>query len=192
MSVALYEYDTAMELLTGIGLAVPAGLNAYIPILAVALAQRFGLLELADPWGLLGEWWVIAIAAILFVIEVVADKVPAVDSVNDVVQTVVRPAAGGLLFAATSSAALDVHPGLLVVAGVILAGGVHAAKAASRPVVNASTAGFGGPAVSVIEDIVAAATSLAAVMVPVLVAVGLAAVVALILWLRIKRRGATA
>jgi hypothetical protein len=176
-----------MDLLTGIGLAAPAGLNAYIPILAVAVAQRVGVLSLAEPWNLLGEWWVIALAGVLFLVEVVADKIPAVDSANDAVQTVVRPAAGGLLFAATSSAALDVHPAVLVVCGVVLAGGVHAAKATARPAVNASTAGAGAPLLSTLEDILAAAMSLAAVLVPVLVAVGLIALVAFLVWMRRRR-----
>ncbi|GAB4277641.1 MAG: DUF4126 domain-containing protein [Coriobacteriia bacterium] len=176
-----------MEFLTGIGLAAPAGLNAYIPILAVGLAQRFGLLELAEPWDLLGEWWVIALAGVLFLVEVVADKVPAADSVNDIVQTVVRPAAGGIVFVAASSEAVDVHPALLVAAGVILAGAVHAAKATARPAVNATTAGFGAPAVSTAEDIIAAATSLAAVILPIAVAAGLVAIAGFLVWLRVRR-----
>ena len=84
-----------MDILSGLTLAAPAGLNAYIPLLAVALAQRFGWLELGTPWELLGEWWSIALIAVLLVVEIVADKVPAVDHVNDVVQTSCgrRPAA---------------------------------------------------------------------------------------------------
>ena len=177
-----------MEILTGIGLAVPAGLNAYLPIIAVGLAQRFGVLELAAPYDLLGQWFVLGLASLLFAIEFVADKVPAVDTVNDVVQTVVRPAAGGILFAATSSAAVDVHPTLLIVAGVVLAGGVHAAKATARPLANAGTAGLGGPAMSLGEDVVAALGSIVAIVAPALVLVVVLAVVALIWRLRTLRR----
>lgn len=178
-----------MDLLTGLGLAIPAGLNAYIPLLAVAVAQRAGVLRLRAPYDLLGEWWVIALIAVLLVIELVADKVPAVDHINDIIQTVVRPAAGGLLMVAMSPASLDVHPAVLVGAGVLVAGTVHAAKATTRPAVNTTTAGFGAPFVSALEDFIAAITTAVALVAPYLVAL-VAAVIGVLfwrLWLR-KRR----
>jgi len=119
-----------MEAITGIALAAPAGLNAYIPLLAVALAQRFGFLELRPPFQLLGEWWMIAIIAALLAVEIVADKVPAVDHANDAVQTFLRPAAGGILAVAASGNA-EVQPWLFVLVGVLLAGSVHAVKVAA-------------------------------------------------------------
>jgi uncharacterized membrane protein len=165
-----------MELLTALGLSIPAGLNAYIPLLAVALAQRFGWLALRPPFDLLGEWWMIAVIAVLLAVEMVADKVPAVDHVNDVIQTFVRPAAGGIVAVAASGAS-ETSPWLLVLAGVILAGGVHAAKASTRPVVNAATAGTGAPVVSALEDAGAVALSAVAIAAPALVLVGIAALV---------------
>jgi hypothetical protein len=160
-----------MELLTALGLSIPAGLNAYIPLLAVALAQRFEWLQLKAPFDVMGEWWMIAVIGVLLVIEIVADKVPAVDHVNDVIQTFVRPAAGGIVAVAAAGNAIDVSPWLLVLAGVLLAGGVHAAKATTRPVVNVATAGVGAPVVSVIEDIGALVMSIVAIVAPILVAV---------------------
>ncbi len=162
-----------MELLTALGLSVPAGLNAYIPLLAVALAQRFDWLELREPFSILGEWWLIAIIAVLLIVELIADKVPAVDHVNDIIQTVVRPAAGGIVAVAAAGNAVDVSPWLLVLAGVLLAGGVHATKATARPAVNATTAGAGAPVVSTIEDVAATALSIVAIVAPYLVAAGL-------------------
>ena len=163
-----------MEILTALGLSIPAGLNAYIPLLAVALAQRFELLSLSEPFDILGEWWLIAVIAVLLVVEIVADKVPAVDHVNDVIQSFVRPAAGGIVAVAAAGNAENVSPWLLVVAGVVLAGGVHAAKASTRPVVNATTAGFGAPVVSAAEDAGAVVLSVVAIAAPV---IGLALVV---------------
>lgn len=173
-----------MELLTGLGLAIPAGLNAYIPLLSVAVAQQFGWIRLEGDFALIGEWWSIALIAVLLAVEVVADKVPAVDSVNDAIQTFVRPAAGGLLVAAAGAGNDYVHPVVWVVAGVLLAGGVHAAKATSRPVVNATTAGVGAPLVSTIEDVSALAMSIAAIALPVLAILVLLAAVALLVWRR--------
>jgi len=182
-----------VDVLSGLTLAAPAGVNAYIPLLAVALAERFGWVHLGRPYDALGLWWVIAIIAVLLVVEVVADKVPAVDHVNDVVQTVVRPAAGGLL-AVSASGQGTVSPVVLVVAGVLIAGGVHAVKASVRPVVNVSTAGAGAPVVSTIEDIGAVVVTVLALLVPVIAALVIIGVVvlALVFVKRWRRRRADA
>ena len=85
-----------MELLTGFGLATAAGLNAYIPLLALGLLSRFtDLVTLPHGWTWLENGWVMAIVAVLLVVEIVADKIPALDSINDAIQTFVRPTAGG-------------------------------------------------------------------------------------------------
>ena len=155
-----------MDILTSLGLSIPAGLNAYIPLLAVALAQRFDWLALRSPFDALGEWWMISVIAVLLVVEIIADKIPAVDHVNDIVQTFIRPAAGAIVAVAASGSASQVSPWLLVLAGVLLAGGVHVAKAVARPVVNASTAGIGAPVVSTAEDAGAVALSVTAIAAP--------------------------
>jgi uncharacterized membrane protein len=156
-----------VDILTGITLAAPAGVNAYIPLLAVALAERFGWVQLREPFDLLGSWWFIALVAVLLLVELVADKVPAVDHVNDAIQTFVRPAAGGLV-AVSASGEGRVEPWLLLVSGVLIAGGVHAVKAAARPVINVATGGAGAPVVSTAEDIGAAGVSVMAFVLPLL------------------------
>lgn len=180
-----------MELLTGLGLAIPAGLNAYIPLLAIALAQRFEWLSLKEPFDAMGEWWMIAIIAVLLAIEIVADKVPAVDHVNDVIQTFIRPAAGGIVAVAAAGSATEVSPWLIVLAGVLLAGGVHAAKATTRPAVNVTTAGVGAPFVSAAEDVGAILLTVAAIVAPILVAFLAAGLVYTFwrLWRRKKETG---
>ena len=177
-----------MDVLSGLTLAAPAGVNAYIPLLAVALAERLGWLHLAEPYDLLGAWWVIAIIAVLLIVEVVADKVPGVDHVNDVIQTVVRPAAGGLL-AVSAAGHGSVSPVVLLVAGVLIAGGVHAVKATARPVVNVSTAGAGAPVASTLEDIGAVIVTVLALLVPVIAAAVIVTIVVLaIVMIRRRRR----
>lgn len=178
-----------MDILTGLGLAIPAGLNAYIPLFAVAVAEHFGWISLAEPYSLLGEWWVIALIALLLAIEFVADKVPAVDHVNDAIQTFVRPAAGGLLFVATASPAAEwAHPAVWVVAGVLVAGSVHAAKATTRPAVNASTGGAGAPVASLAEDATALFATVVAIAAPALVGVVVLGLV--VVFVRRRRRTA--
>lgn len=157
-----------MDALTGVALAAPAGLNAYIPLLTVGLAGRFGIITLGEPFNLLQEWWVIGVVAVLLIIELTADKIPAVDSVNDVIQTVVRPAVGGLLAVSAADAAVVPAP-VLFVAGVVTAGGMHAAKAGSRPIINAVTGGMAAPVASAFEDVVSVVLTVLAFLVPLLV-----------------------
>ena len=127
------------------GLAASAGLNAYIPLLIVALTAKFtNLITLAQPYDALTSWWTIGVLALLSAIEFFADKVPAVDLVNDAIQTFVRPTAGAILFAASAKAITDVNPVLSLIMGLLVAGTVHGVKSvAVRPVVAASTAGAG-------------------------------------------------
>ncbi|MDY0340597.1 MAG: DUF4126 domain-containing protein [Coriobacteriia bacterium] len=180
-----------MELLTGLGLSIPAGLNAYIPLFVIAIAQRFEWLELKEPFNALGEWWMIAIIAVFLLIEIVADKIPAVDSINDMIQGFIRPAAGGVVAVAAAGSAVDISPWLLVLAGVVLAGGVNVVKATTRPAVNLTTAGAGAPVVSAVEDVGAIALSVIALVAPVLVVFVSAGVVYSLwrFWRRMRRTG---
>ena len=95
-----------IAVLTGMGLSAAAGLNAYIPFLVVALIAKYtDLIVLPSAYGWIESWWAIGIGSALLLTEVVVDKVPAVDTVNDAVQTFIRPTMGGLLAAATAGAA---------------------------------------------------------------------------------------
>ncbi|MFG1915327.1 DUF4126 domain-containing protein [Micromonospora sp. NPDC048898] len=186
------------EVLTGTGLAASAGLNAYIPLLALGLLGRYtDLIDLPSGWTWLGNGWVIVILAVLLAVEMVADKVPVVDHVNDVVQTVVRPTAGGLAFGAGSSSEtvtvsdpgsfFSSHQWVPVATGVLLALGVHLLKSAARPVINASTAGFGAPVASTAEDATSVVVSLVAIILPVLVLAFLLGLVVFVYWF-LRRR----
>ncbi|GAB3185130.1 uncharacterized protein DUF4126 [Micromonospora palomenae] len=186
------------EVLTGTGLAASAGLNAYIPLIIMGLLARYtDLIELPSGWQWLGNGWVVLILAVLLAVEVVADKVPVVDHVNDLVQTVVRPTAGGLAFGAGASSEtvtvsdpgsfFSSHQWVPVVSGVVIALGVHLLKSAARPVVNATTAGFGAPVASTAEDATSVVMSLVAIVLPVLVLAFLLGLVAFLFWF-LRRR----
>lgn len=174
------------------GLASSAGLNAYIPLLIVALAARFPagqpLLRLAEPYDVLGSWWSIGLIAVLLLIEMTVDKIPAVDTVNDLIQTLVRPAAGALVFAANADVVTDVSPVLALGAGLVLAGGVHATKAAVRPAVTAGTAGTGNWFVSLLEDLVAVFVSVLSLLIPIIMSLLLIVLFAYIIAWVIRRR----
>ncbi len=178
---------------TAFGLSTSAGLNAYIPLLVVALAARFPqsnpLLELSEPYSLISSWWAIGLLAVLLVIEMLVDKIPAVDTVNDVIQTIVRPTAGALLFAGSANVITEMSPVLALLCGVFLAGGVHSVKSVVRPVVTATTAGTGNWVVSIVEDVTAFFVSLFSLLIPILVAFGLLVVfTVLFIWWRRRRR----
>jgi hypothetical protein len=188
-----------LEVLTGSGLAASAGLNAYIPLVLMGLLARYtDLVDLPGGWQWLGNGWVILILAVLLAVEVVADKVPVVDHVNDVVQTVVRPTAGGLAFGAGSSSQtvtvndpdtfFSSHQWVPVLVGVLIALGVHVLKAAARPVINAATAGFGAPVASTAEDATSAVMSVVAILLPVLVLAFLVGFVAFFFWFLRRRK----
>jgi len=163
--------DAITGLATSLGLSSSAGLNAYLPLVIVALVARFtDWITLNEPWNALTNGWIIALLAVLLAVEVVADKIPAVDHVNDVIQTFIRPAAGAILFAASSNVVADIHPVLALACGVIVAGGVHVVKATVRPAVTATTAGVGNPVVSTIEDITSALVALLSILVPIVIA----------------------
>ena len=172
------------SVLAAFGLSASAGLNAYIPLLIVSLMARFtNWVTLSEPWDALSSWWVIGALALLTLVEFFADKFPAVNHVNDAIQTFVRPAAGAVLFAASTGVATKIHPVVAIIAGLLIAGSVHATKAlAIRPAVTATTAGAGNVPVSILEDLVAAVISILAVIVPVLIAALIIVVTAFVVW----------
>lgn len=170
-----------IAVLTGMGLSAAAGLNAYIPFLIVALISRFtDVITLPAEFAWIESWWAIAIASVLLLAEVVLDKIPAVDTVNDAVQTFIRPGVGGLIFVATSaaeeidsSAWMAEHPWVGIGLGVIVSGLVHTGKVAARPAINVGTLGAGAPVVSAAEDTASVGLSLIAIFLPVLVILAL-------------------
>lgn len=176
--------DIFANILAAFGLSGSAGLNAYLPLLVVAVAARFTpLIKLNAPWDVMTNGWVIFVLVILLIVEFFADKVPAVNHVNDAIQTFVRPTAGAILFAASTSVIGEIHPAVAFILGLLVAGGVHVAKSAVvRPAITATTGGVGNPVVSVIEDVLAAIVSLIAVVLPMVLAALFVLCAALMLW----------
>ncbi len=175
-----------MGIFAAFGLAAATGLNAYLPLLIVGLLARYtDLIVLKAPWSALTYLPVLVVLAVLLAIEMTVDKIPAVDTVNDVIQTVFRPAAGAILFAASGNAIGDISPALAMICGLIVAGGVHAAKSAARPAVTAGTLGAGNPIVSLAEDVASGVTTLVSIIAPVVLAVLL---LAALLWILRRRR----
>lgn len=185
--------------MTGLGLASAAGLNAYIPLLSMGLLDRYtNLVNLPPGWAWLQNGWVIAIVATLLLIEIVADKIPAIDSVNDTVQTLVRPTSGGIVFGSGTAAqtAAITDPGdfartgqwVPVLIGVVTALAVHLTKTAVRPAANVATAGVAAPVLSTVEDLTSVSLTFIAIVIPALVLIVLVALVWAAVWLLRRRR----
>ena len=170
-----------MDALTGIftafGLSASAGLNAYIPLLVIALLSKFtNYIQLSSPWDALENWWIIGLLSVLVLIEFFADKIPAVNHINDLIQTFIRPVAGAVVFASSAHVITDIHPVIALAAGVLVAGGVHAVKSvAVRPAVTATTGGAGNVPVSILEDIISTGLSILSIVIPILI--GLAGII---------------
>ncbi len=178
--------------LTAFGLSASAGLNAYIPLLIVSLTAHFtSLIILAEPWDALSSWPVIIVIIILSLIELVADKVPAINHINDIIQTFIRPTAGAILFAASTNAVTDIHPAVAIIAGLLIAGSVHVVKAAAvRPAITATTGGVANVPVSISEDILAAVISILSIVIPAVV-VGLVIILtSFVIWWLWRRANA--
>jgi Domain of unknown function (DUF4126) len=183
--------------LTGMGLSAAAGLNAYIPFLVVALVARFtDYITLPVGYEWIESNWAIGIGSALLLAEVILDKIPAVDTINDTIQTFIRPSMGGLIFAASTAASeldnsawMEENAWVSVVLGVIISGLVHTGKMAARPVINAGTVGAGAPVVSTIEDGTSFGLTIIALVAPLLVIVALALLAWLLIWmwLRVRR-----
>ena len=177
--------EAFMGISTAFGLSSSAGLNAYLPLLVVALAARYtNLIQLNEPWDVMTSGWVIAALVVLLLIEMTVDKIPAIDTLNDGLQTIGRPVAGAILFAASSGVVGDLHPVPAFIAGLLLAGTVHTAKTIARPAVTAATAGTGNWLVSLIEDMLALITAILAILLPILIALSIIFVLLLVFWMR--------
>ena len=150
------------------GLAASACLNAYIPLLVVAVLGRFtNLIVLNKPWDALTSWWIIGLLIVLTLIEFLADKIPVVNHINDIIQTIIRPAAGAIAFAASTSVIKNMDSVLALALVLIIAGGVHAVKSAVvRPVVTATTAGAANIPVSIGEDAISTTISIVSIILP--------------------------
>jgi uncharacterized membrane protein len=178
--------ETLFAVGVGIGLSSVAGVRAFLPLVLVGLFARLGLFELPSPFSFLEDWAVIGVFAVLALLESGLDKIPALDSVLDYMQTPLRIVAGAILFAAALQEGIDAGaiPGL--VAGGIIAALVAVLKAILRPSANAASAGVSASYLSLVEDAVALLGGIIAVLVPL---VPLALVAFLLFFLfRVRRR----
>jgi hypothetical protein len=186
--------EIASTLALAMGSAWVSGINLYAAVATLGLLGRFSGLALPGDLSVVTNWWVIGIAIGFYVVEFVADKVPVVDSVWDVIHTFIRVPAGAVLAAAAFG---DFDPAIQVVA--LLAGGglalsSHGTKATVRAAINTSPEPVSNITASIAEDIVAVGSVLLAAFFPVVLIMVVSLCVALSILilpriLRVLRRG---
>jgi hypothetical protein len=158
----------------GLALAACAGLRAWLPLFLAGALSRAGFLALGPSYGFLGSNRALILFGVASLIEIVADKVPAVDHALDILSTVLRPAAGALLAAAVFGKITE--PGLSLVLGIVLGAPTalvpHAGKSSLRALSTLTTAGIGNPFLSTLEDFGTVALFAVAIVAP-FVVVGL-------------------
>lgn len=175
-----------------LGASFASGLNLYATVAALGLLHRFEAIRLPAQLEVLANPIVLGIAIALYVIEFIADKIPYVDNVWDVIHTFIRPPAAGVLAYAALGGVSDEWR----IAAALLAGTValtsHSTKASTRAAANTSPEPVSNWLLSIGEDGVAlfltwlAATHpvLALVLVLALLAVCIYVVVTLFRFLR--------
>jgi Domain of unknown function (DUF4126) len=186
--------DVALALALGIGLAACAGLRAWLPLLMAGGAARIGWLELGDSFGFLSSNRALILFGVASVVEMVADKVPALDHVLDALSTVLRPAAGSLLAASVLWPVSDPLTALAlgVAVGAPVALVPHAAKSMLRAASTTVTAGLANPLLSLAEDALVVFLFVVTVVVPVLMVTLVVGSVVLFLMRRRRRTAAVA
>jgi hypothetical protein len=175
--------DTLAALAIALGAAWGSGLNVYATVLVLGGAERLGLVTLPHDLQVLGSPWVLGVAAILFALNFLADKIPYIDSINDLLHTFVRVPAGALL---AYGAAGNLSPEVAVIAGLLggtLAIGTHVAKTGSRALINTSPEPFSNIAASLAEDISVIGGLALAIAHPITFLCLLALFVAVLVWL---------
>jgi len=186
------ELTLVTNLLGAIGLGAASGLNAWIPLFGLGLAQRLGAVTLSSQFDALGSTPVLVLLGALLVLDLVGDKIPAVDHVLHIVGFLIAPLSGAIVFAAQDNLLNSASPVLAVVAGMTLGGLVHSGRSAFRPAVTATTVGIGNPVVSTVEDIVSTTLTVLAILVPVLAFLAVIALVTvMVVRLRRWRQGRT-
>lgn len=178
--------DLLTTLGTAMGSAWLSGINLYATVVTLGVLERFELVKLPGGLHVLGEWWLIGLAGAFYLIEFVADKIPAVDSAWDAIHTFIRVPAGAIL-AATAFAEFD--PAVKAVA-MIVGGGIalssHGTKAATRLAANTSPEPVSNIALSIGEDVFAFGSTVLMAFFPVLILIVVVIFLILVIWLAPK------
>ena len=150
-----------------LGFSFAAGINLYATVAILGLAKRYGWVTLPEQFRVFDNDIVITVAIALYLIEFVADKIPWVDTVWDVVHTAIRPIGGAVIAVTTLGEASPTMQGLIALLGGTLAAGTHLTKAGTRAAANTSPEPFSNWFLSLAEDVFVIGLSALALKYPV-------------------------
>ena len=150
-----------------LGFAFAAGVNLYATVAILGLAARYGWVELPAQYQIFNNDVVIGVAIALYVIEFFADKIPYVDTLWDMIHTVIRPVGGALIAVATLGDASPTTEGLVALLGGMVAAGSHLTKTSTRAMANASPEPFSNWLLSLGEDLLVVGLGFLALKYPV-------------------------
>jgi len=139
-----------------LGFSLAAGVNLYATVAILGLAARFGWVDLPERFAVFDSNVVIAVAAVFYIVEFFADKIPWVDSAWDAIHTAIRPVGGALIAVASlgdMGAGVPMSEVLMAVLGGSVAAGAHLTKASTRAAVNTSPEPISNWVLSVSEDL---------------------------------------
>ncbi|MCC7123540.1 MAG: DUF4126 domain-containing protein [Acidobacteria bacterium] len=145
--------DILVTLGRTLGFSLAAGVNLYATVALLGLAARFDWVTLPPQFETFNNPWIIGIAAVLYVVEFLADKIPWVDTLWDSVHTFVRPVGGALIAVASLGEASPTVAGLVALLGGTVAASSHLTKASTRVAANASPEPVSNWVLSLLEDI---------------------------------------
>lgn len=173
-------------ILGAFGLSGAAGLNAWLPLLLVGAADRFGWIDLGNSYSWLSSTPALLGIAVVFVLDLIGDKIPALDSVLHGIGTLIAPTSGAILFTAETSLNSHLSPAVAAVLGAVTAGSVHAGRTVARPFVTGTTGGLGNPVVSTAEDGTSLVLTILALAVPVVAFVAVLILLIVLGWLAFR------
>lgn len=174
--------DVLVTLGRTLGFSLAAGVNLYATVALVGLAARYEWVALPEQFAVFNNPWVIGTAAVLYVAEFFADKIPWFDTLWDSVHTFIRPVGGALIAVAALGEASPTVESLVALLGGTVAAGSHVAKAGTRVVANSSPEPFSNWILSFLGDGFVLALALITLKYPLLaLGVSLAIIVAMIL-----------
>ena len=181
--LALQHFDTLQLLALAAALGFASGLRLYAVLFIVGGIGYLGLVELPSGLNILMHPFVLAASGFMCFVEFFADKIPGVDSLWDVVHTLIRIPAGAALAASVfgdSSSAMMLTAAIL---GGTLAAGSHFTKAGSRAVINTSPEPFSNWTASLTEDVAVGGLLWLGIVHPLAAAIVVLLMIALMLWL---------
>lgn len=174
--------DTIATLALALGGSWASGINMYLAALTIGIAGRVGAVRLPESLQALESPWILALAGVLYAVNFLADKIPAVETVNDFIHTFLRIPAGAVM---AGAAVGDADPAIIAAAALVggtLAFGSHATKTTTRVAATGAAPGS-GIGLSLLEDVVVVGGLWLAIKNAVVFLILLAVVVGLMIWL---------